>query len=41
MCYYIKKWILMEKWRPFDVQADDEWGVYHQIVVPKSYRHEN
>ena len=32
--------MLMRKWRPFDVPADDEWAVYHQIVVPKSYRHE-
>ena len=40
MCYYIKNGILMRKWRPFDVLADDEWAVYHQIVVPKSYRHE-
>ena len=30
----------MRKWRPFDVPADDEWAVYHQIVVPKSYHHE-
>ena len=30
----------MRKWRPFDVPADDEWAVYHQIVVPKSYCHE-
>ena len=40
MCYYIKNGILMRKWRPFHVPADDEWAVYHQIVVPKSYRHE-
>ena len=40
MCYYIKNGILMRKWRPYDVPADDEWAVYHQIVVPKSYRHE-
>ena len=40
MCYYIKNGILMRKWRPFDLPADDEWAVYHQIVVPKSYRHE-
>ena len=40
MCYYIKNGILMRKWRPFDVPADDEWAVYQQIVVPKSYRHE-
>ena len=30
----------MRKWRSFDVPADDEWAVHHQIVVPKSYRHE-
>ena len=40
MCYYIKNGILMRKWRPYDVPADDEWAVYHQIVVPNSYRHE-
>ena len=40
MCYYIKNGILKRKWRPYDVPADDEWAVYHQIVVPKSYRHE-
>ena len=40
MCYYLKKGILLRKWRLFDVPADDEWAVYHQIVVPKSYRHE-
>ena len=40
MCYYIKNGILMRKWRPYDVPADDEQAVYHQIVVPKSYRHE-
>ena len=39
MCYYTKNGILMRKWRQFDVPADDEWAVYHQIVVPKSYRH--
>ena len=40
ICYYIKNGILMRKWQSFDVPADDEWAVYHQIVVPKSYRHE-
>ena len=40
MCYYIRNGILMRKWRPFDVPADVEWAVYHQIVIPKSYRHE-
>ena len=40
ICYYIKNGILMRKWRPYDVPADDEWAVYHQIVIPKSYRQE-
>ena len=40
MCYYIKNGILMRNWRPFDVPADDECAVYHQIVVPRSYCHE-
>ena len=40
ICYYIKNGVLMRKWRPYDVPADDESAVYHQIVVPKSYRHE-
>ena len=40
MCSYIKNGILIRKLRPFDVPADDEWAVYHQIVFPKSYRHE-
>ena len=37
MCNYIKNGILMRKWRPFDVPADNEWAVHHQIVIPKSY----
>ncbi|MES9950010.1 MAG: RNase H-like domain-containing protein [Candidatus Thiodiazotropha sp.] len=40
ICYYIKNGILMRKWRPPDVPADDEWTVNHQIVVPKIYRSE-
>ena len=30
----------MQKWRPPEISADDEWQVKHQIVVPKSYRQE-
>ena len=40
VCYFTKHGILMRKWRPPDVPADDEWTVNYQIVVPKSYRHE-
>ena len=38
VCYYVKNDILMRKWRPPDVSADDEWTVNHQIVVPRAYR---
>ena len=38
VCYYVKNDILMRKWRPPDVSADDEWTVNHQIVVPTAYR---
>ena len=38
MCFYTKNDVLMRKWRPSDVPADDEWAVKHQIVVPSSYR---
>ena len=40
VCYYVKNGILMRKWRPPDVSADDEWTVNHQIVVPRAYRPE-
>jgi hypothetical protein len=35
-CYYLKNGILMRKYRPPEISADDEWQVKHQIVVPKS-----
>ena len=40
VCYFIKNGVLMRKWRPPDVSADDEWAFRFQIIVPKSYRHE-
>ena len=40
ICYYVKNGILMRKWRPPDVSAEDEWTVNHQIVVPRVYRPE-
>ena len=30
--------VLMKKWRKYDGTADAEWAVYHQVVLPKSYR---
>ena len=32
--------ILMGKWRPPDVSAEDEWTVNHQIMVRRVYRPE-
>ena len=40
VCYYIENDILMRKWRPPDVLADDELIVNHQIVVSRAYRPE-
>ena len=40
VCFYVKNDILMKKWRPPDVSAEDEWTVNHQIVVPRVYRPE-
>ena len=40
VCFYVKNDILMRKWRPPDVSAEDEWTINHQIVVPKAYRPE-
>ena len=37
-CYYMNNGLLMRKWRPPDVPADEEWSTYHQIVVPPQYR---
>ena len=38
VCYFIKSGVLMRKWRPPDVPADNEWKVLYQIVVPSGYR---
>ena len=40
VCYYEKHGVLMRKWRPPDVNSDEDWAIRHQIVVPKSYRSE-
>ena len=40
ICYFKKDGILMRKWRPPDASVEDDWRVVHQIVVPRSYRHE-
>ena len=40
VCYFIKNGVLMRKWRPPDVSADDEWAFRYQIIMPKSYQSE-
>ena len=40
VCFYVKNDILVRKWRPPDVSADDEWTVNQQIVVHRAYRPE-
>ncbi|KAJ8043962.1 hypothetical protein HOLleu_11292 [Holothuria leucospilota] len=40
VCFYVKNNILMRKWRPPDALLDEEWRIYHQIVVPRTYRRE-
>jgi hypothetical protein len=40
VCYFIQNGVLMRKWRPPDVSADDEWAFRYQIIVPKSYQSE-
>lgn len=38
--FYWKDGVLMRKFRPPDVAADEEWAVVSQVVVPKVYRNE-
>ena len=38
VCYYRQSGVLMRKWRPPEVSAEDEWKVVYQIVLPPSYR---
>ena len=38
--YYLKDGVLMRKFRPSDVAADEEWAVVNQVVVPKVYRND-
>ena len=36
-CFYWQSGVLMHKWLPRDVPADEEWTVVHQVVMPKKY----
>ena len=37
-CFYSQSVVLMQKWRPPEVPANDEWQVSHQIVFPRKFR---
>jgi hypothetical protein len=38
--YYLKNGILMRKWRPSNVPANQSWHEVHQVVLPEKYRNE-
>jgi hypothetical protein len=38
VCFYVHNGVLMRKWRPVDVPANEEWTIKHQIVLPRPYR---
>ena len=40
ICFYLKNGVLMRKFRPPQMPADEDWPEQHQIVVPTSYRPE-
>jgi len=41
VCYYLKRGVLMRKWRPHSSPAtDSEWVTVHQVVVPNVYRYD-
>ena len=40
ICFYLKNGVLMRKFRPPQMPADEDWPEQHQIVVPSSYRPE-
>ncbi|XP_076047320.1 uncharacterized protein LOC143028843 [Oratosquilla oratoria] len=37
-CYYTRDDVLMRKYRPPDVPANESWCEFHQVIVPDVYR---
>ncbi|XP_076060345.1 uncharacterized protein LOC143036674 [Oratosquilla oratoria] len=37
-CYYTRNDVLMRKYRPPDVPANESWCEFHQVIVPDVYR---
>ena len=38
ICFYLKNGILMRKYRPPNVSANEEWQECHQVVIPRKFR---
>ena len=38
--YFMKNRVLMRKWHPLDISADNEGAFRHLIIIQKSYRTE-
>ena len=38
VCYYLSSGLLMRKWRPPEVTANEDWHVRNQVVLPPSCR---
>ena len=38
VCYYVSSGLLMRKWRPSDVPANEDWHVRNQVVLTPSCR---
>ena len=39
-CFYRQSGVLMRKWRPPEVPANEDWQVSHQIMLPRKFREE-
>nr|XP_027239509.1 uncharacterized protein LOC113830500 [Penaeus vannamei] len=37
-CYYLQSGVLMRKYKPYNISADDTSKIVHQIVIPKPLR---
>nr|XP_027223926.1 uncharacterized protein LOC113816107 [Penaeus vannamei] len=36
-CYYLQSGVLMRKYKPYNISADDTSKIVHQIVIPKPF----
>ena len=37
-CFFLSSGVLMRKWRPPDIPANEDWKIFHQVVLPTGYR---